>query len=69
MPDLIQHPESLESAGCARSLRSLRLPSVARLEFIPMKIGAVMTIPRLVLLLAPSSKYEIQKAFVGEIGL
>ena len=29
--------------GCARSLRSLRLPSVARLEFIPMKIGAGMT--------------------------
>jgi hypothetical protein len=33
----------LEKTGCARSLRSLRLPSVARLEFIPMEIGAGMT--------------------------
>jgi hypothetical protein len=32
-----------ESTGCARSLRSLRLLSVALLEFIPMKIGAGMT--------------------------
>jgi len=40
-PYLIRgHPEGLESTGCARSLR---LPSVARLEFIPMKIGAGMT--------------------------
>jgi hypothetical protein len=38
------HPENLERTGCARSLRSLRLPSVARLEFIPMKIGTGMTI-------------------------
>jgi hypothetical protein len=44
MPDLIRHPECLETTGCARSLRSFRLPSVARLEFIPMKIGAGMTI-------------------------
>jgi hypothetical protein len=43
MPDLIRHPEGLEKSGCARSLRSFRLPSVARLEFIPMKIGAGMT--------------------------
>jgi hypothetical protein len=43
MPDLIRHPENLERTGCAHSLRSLRLPSVARLEFIPMKIGAGMT--------------------------
>ena len=43
MPDLIRHPEGLESTGCARSLGSLRLPSVARLEFIPMKIGTGMT--------------------------
>jgi hypothetical protein len=43
MPDLIRHPETLENTGCAHSLRSLRLPSVARLEFIPMKIGARMT--------------------------
>jgi hypothetical protein len=43
MPDLIRHPEALEKPGCARSLRSLRLPSVARLEFIPMKIGTGMT--------------------------
>ncbi len=43
MPDLIRHPEVHENTGCARSLRSLRLPSVARLEFIPMKIGAGMT--------------------------
>ncbi len=43
MPDLIRHPEVLEKIGCARSLRSLRLPSVARLESIPMKIGAGMT--------------------------
>jgi hypothetical protein len=43
MPDLIRHPEDLEKTGCARSLRLLRLPSVARLEFIPMKIGTGMT--------------------------
>jgi hypothetical protein len=43
MLDLIRHPEGFESTGCARSLRSLRLPSVARLEFIPMKIGTGMT--------------------------
>jgi hypothetical protein len=43
MPDLIRHPESIENTGCALSLRSLRLPSVARLEFIPIKIGAGMT--------------------------
>jgi hypothetical protein len=43
MPDLIRHPEGLEKSGCARSLRSFRLPSVARLEFTPMKIGAGMT--------------------------
>jgi hypothetical protein len=36
------HTESFENTGCARSLRSLRLPSVARLELIPMKIGAGM---------------------------
>ncbi len=42
MPDLIRHPEAVEKTGCARSLRSLRLPSVARLEFIPMEIGAGM---------------------------
>jgi hypothetical protein len=41
MPDLIRHPEGFERTGCARSLR---LPSVARLEFIPMKIGTGMTI-------------------------
>ncbi len=34
----------IERTGRARSLRSLRLPSVARLEFIPTKIGAGMTI-------------------------
>ena len=38
------HPENLERTGCARSPRSLRLSSVARLESIPMKIGAGMTI-------------------------
>jgi hypothetical protein len=43
MPDLIRHPGGFENTGCARPLRSLRLPSVARLEFIPMKIGAGMT--------------------------
>jgi hypothetical protein len=43
MPDLIWHPEGLESTGYARSLCSLRLPSVARMGFIPMKIGAEMT--------------------------
>jgi hypothetical protein len=43
MPDLIRHPDRVEDTGLARSLRSLRLPSVARLEFIPMKIGAGMT--------------------------
>jgi hypothetical protein len=32
MPDLIRHPETHENTGCARLLRSLRLPSVARLE-------------------------------------
>jgi hypothetical protein len=43
-PYLIRgHPENLERTGCARSLCSLRLPSVARLEFIPMKIGTGMT--------------------------
>jgi hypothetical protein len=41
--DLIQHPEILENNGCARSFRSLRLPSVGRLEFTLMKIGAGMT--------------------------
>ena len=42
-PYLIRgHPEGLESSGCARSLGSLRLPPVARLEFTPMKIGAGM---------------------------
>jgi hypothetical protein len=35
-----------ENTGCARLLRSLRLPSVARLEFIPMKIGTGMTLNR-----------------------
>jgi hypothetical protein len=44
MPDVIRHPDDLEGTGCARSLHSLRLPSVARLEFIPMKIGAGMTL-------------------------
>jgi hypothetical protein len=44
MPDLIRHPETLENSGFARSLRSLRLPSVARLEFTPVKTGAGMTI-------------------------
>jgi hypothetical protein len=43
MPDLIRHPETFEKTGCARLLRSFRLPSVARLELIPMKIGAGMT--------------------------
>jgi hypothetical protein len=43
-PYLIRgHPEILEKTGCARLLRSLRLPSVTRLEFTPMKIGAGMT--------------------------
>ena len=42
MPDLRNLPRldtgasrTLENTGCARSLRSLRLPSVARLEFTP----------------------------------
>jgi hypothetical protein len=50
MPDLRRQPRTryggiqrLGKAGCARSLRSLRLPAVARLWFIPMKIGAGMT--------------------------
>ena len=54
MPDLRSLPRTryggiqfsfreIEKTGCARSLRSLRLPSVARLEFIPMEIGAGMT--------------------------
>jgi hypothetical protein len=41
MPDLIRHPE--EALDVLVRIRSLRLPSVARLEFIPMKIGAGMT--------------------------
>ena len=37
-PYLIRgHPKNLERTGCARSPGSLRLPSVARLEFILMK--------------------------------
>jgi hypothetical protein len=44
MPDLIRHPEVLEKTGCPLWLRSLRLPSVARLGFIPMKNGAGMKI-------------------------
>ncbi len=32
-----------EDTGCARSLRSLRLPPVARLESTPMETGAGMT--------------------------
>ena len=39
----VQCSRKLQNTGCARSLRSLRLPSVARLEFTPMKIGAGIT--------------------------
>ncbi len=39
----VQSIWKLQNTRCARSLRSLRLPSVARLEFIPMKIGGGMT--------------------------
>ncbi|HVP80622.1 MAG TPA: hypothetical protein VMV04_22270 [Thermodesulfobacteriota bacterium] len=38
MPDLIRHPGGLEkNLDALAPLGSLRLPSVARLEFIPMK--------------------------------
>jgi hypothetical protein len=47
MPDLIRHPVpplwELKGLDVLARLGSLRLPSVARLEFIPMKIGAGMT--------------------------
>jgi hypothetical protein len=41
MPDSIRHPG--EALDVLARFGSLRLPSVARLEFIPMKIGAGMT--------------------------
>jgi len=42
MPDLIRHPE--EVLDVLARFGSFRLPSVARLEFIPMEIGAGMTL-------------------------
>jgi hypothetical protein len=44
MPDLIRHPETLKRLDVLARSGSLRLPSVARLEFTPMKIGAGMTL-------------------------
>jgi len=42
MPHLMRHP--VEVLDVLARFSSLRLPSVALLEFIPMKIGAGMTI-------------------------
>ena len=35
MPDLIRHPETLKTLDVLARIGSLRLPSVARLEFTP----------------------------------
>jgi hypothetical protein len=49
MPDVIRHPDVVPAPvftgtlDVLARLGLLRLPSVARLEFIPMKIGAGMT--------------------------
>ena len=44
MPDsrVPRHPEGFETLDVLARVGSLRLPPVARLEFIPMKIGAGM---------------------------
>jgi len=43
MPDLIRHPEIVKRLDVLARFGELHLPSVVRLEFIPMKIGAGMT--------------------------